>query len=549
MSAMSSERSNLIEKFRDHVNSKPIIAAEINKANALIFLTNDEYVFAILSRAKFNLTKACEILKSSLKWRNEFGPKNIAFTAKDSVLIEKGVFYIHGTSKQGNRIFRFDVSKFDKRVHKKKSYQRLIVYLLEKHLDDLNRPLLFLFNLTGSGLNQVDFELIRFLKSCFEEYYPHLFEQIIAYDMPWIMNAAWAVVSGWLEPEAVCKIQFVNSETALDFIDEVSLPLQMGGNDMYIYSGDPYNENELDIYHLRAREGIVRDHPLAWPLSETFKNKVTDSNIVNYNQDTVATSDDELFEGQKSKPVEFYTRKRFMTSREQAEERNPRNVSFVNIKNEEKDSSTLCGYTMPAIENEVHKPLNIPTKNRTSTASAIKEYLVIRPANVITMQVDKSTISTPPQIISLTNTGTSSIIFKIRTTSSQKFRFSQATGIICPYGSIKIRMYLSKDAFNVKHMDEQSIDKLQILYKKIDDANLDTDEFWKTIDLENVHEYRLQCHVIAAQSPKVEHVNASINTEEVAVNPRPISMIITITLAFISILNLLCLISIIIWRR
>ena len=45
-----------------------------------------------------------------------------------------------------------------------------------------------IFDMTGSGLAQMDMELMRFIVSCFKLYFPDLLGFLLVYNMPWILQ-------------------------------------------------------------------------------------------------------------------------------------------------------------------------------------------------------------------------------------------------------------------------------------------------------------------------------------------------------------------------
>ena len=45
-----------------------------------------------------------------------------------------------------------------------------------------------IFDMTGSGLAQMDMELIRFIVTCFKLYFPDLLGFLLVYNMPWILQ-------------------------------------------------------------------------------------------------------------------------------------------------------------------------------------------------------------------------------------------------------------------------------------------------------------------------------------------------------------------------
>ena len=45
-----------------------------------------------------------------------------------------------------------------------------------------------IFDMTGSGLSQMDMELMRFIVNCFKIYFPDLLAFLLVFNMPWILQ-------------------------------------------------------------------------------------------------------------------------------------------------------------------------------------------------------------------------------------------------------------------------------------------------------------------------------------------------------------------------
>ena len=45
-----------------------------------------------------------------------------------------------------------------------------------------------IFDMTGSGLSQMDMELMRFIVNCFKLYFPDLLAILLVFNIPWILQ-------------------------------------------------------------------------------------------------------------------------------------------------------------------------------------------------------------------------------------------------------------------------------------------------------------------------------------------------------------------------
>lgn len=100
-----------------------------------------------------------------------------------------------------------------------------------------------------TGLAHMDLEFVRFVISCFRDYFPWTLAWLLVVELPWILSAAWKIVKSWLSPEAVNKIRFLSRVELTELIDENKLLIRLGGTDPYEYSYPPTKEalNSLGV--------------------------------------------------------------------------------------------------------------------------------------------------------------------------------------------------------------------------------------------------------------------------------------------------------------
>lgn len=75
-----------------------------------------------------------------------------------------------------------------------------------------------LFECEGAGLKHFDVEMVQYLISTFKNWYPYALNYILVFDMPWVLNAAWKLVKGWLPPAGQQKTKFVSKSTIVEYL-------------------------------------------------------------------------------------------------------------------------------------------------------------------------------------------------------------------------------------------------------------------------------------------------------------------------------------------
>ena len=102
-----------------------------------------------------------------------------------------------------------------------------------------------------AGFSNLDMELLRFVVTMLQNFYPKLPEVIIPYQMPFLFKAAWNVIKGWLDADALALIKFCGHKEVVAYIDPDQLPECMHGSNAFFYD---YDQMGLDNPDLRGNE-------------------------------------------------------------------------------------------------------------------------------------------------------------------------------------------------------------------------------------------------------------------------------------------------------
>ena len=88
---------------------------------------------------------------------------------------------------------------------------------------------------TGSGLKNMDMDLIQYMIKCCEDYYPCCLNYILVIDMSWVQKAAWKIIKGWRQAAGVKQIKFLTKSNLTEYIPEDQQLVIWGGNDAWEY--------------------------------------------------------------------------------------------------------------------------------------------------------------------------------------------------------------------------------------------------------------------------------------------------------------------------
>lgn len=120
------------------------------------------------------------------------------------------------------------------------------------------------FDCTGAGLANVDFDFARYMLDHFQQYYPSgSLKHLVAHEMPWILSTACKLLMSWMPADLRALIKFTTKETITELIAVDNLPYCLGGRSKRNYLQVPegcrsavvhYRELGLSEKEIRAIE-------------------------------------------------------------------------------------------------------------------------------------------------------------------------------------------------------------------------------------------------------------------------------------------------------
>jgi hypothetical protein len=94
----------------------------------------------------------------------------------------------------------------------------------------------------------MDYTPVKFMIKCFEANYPESLGTVLVYKAPWVFNAVWSIVRGWLDPVVASKVSFVKTVDELEkFVPRNQIPKELGGDEDWVYTYPEPVAGENDI--------------------------------------------------------------------------------------------------------------------------------------------------------------------------------------------------------------------------------------------------------------------------------------------------------------
>jgi len=467
-----------IEELRKRLLSRGPELTEFHEKDLDHVQQNDQYVLLFLQHKNKDMEKALEMMVDCFKWRKKFGINDITERNIDRRLFEIGFLYPHNVDKNDNTLLLFHTKKYKKDLWDPDEVKKLFAFALEKmSISNPGKKLSMVFDMQDSTLVNMDLELIKFIITCFQSYFPSMLEYMIIFETPWILTAPWKYMKTLLSSDALFKIKFVNKVEIFNYVNQDQLLQTMGGTDAYIYKYPPQlfssSKKHSSPPPLKKKTDVFSSISTSVDAAGALLNKTNEKNINEVSSSSIEHSfTDSLPKQSKS----------------------------------DADKSLL--------RNLKKKEYKLRAKNLLENNGPL---ITISPAHELVFFGTAGSSSELLQVITITNTISSLIAFKIKTTSPENFRVRPSSGPISPGGTVEVQVLLQSTHDNNVNKDRFLI--LSTIVPEQEKNNLLA--MWKNIPKSSIMEQRLRCRFdssspgsIDSDRESTKSPNTEITSEE-----------------------------------
>uniref|UniRef100_A0A0N5AB12 CRAL-TRIO domain-containing protein n=1 Tax=Syphacia muris TaxID=451379 RepID=A0A0N5AB12_9BILA len=207
-------------------------------------LEEDWWPFCFLAQNDYDVDITYPIVIQCLKWRKSFCVQRIRILELKP-LLEKSAIYMYGRDLNSFPILWFKMNRI--KVDEANA-EELFIYWLERYRTSAKReyPVTLLFDMSGTGLQNLSLEFVRFILHAFKYYYPCCLGLLLVYENPTILSASWRLVKSWMDTMMQPPLKHVTRESIGNYISSYYVPIEMGGKvSRFIYqaSFDVYSES------------------------------------------------------------------------------------------------------------------------------------------------------------------------------------------------------------------------------------------------------------------------------------------------------------------
>eukprot|EP00112_Aurelia_sp_Birch-Aquarium-sp1_P009477 Seg2078.8 transcript_id=Seg2078.8/GoldUCD/mRNA.D3Y31 product="Motile sperm domain-containing protein 2" protein_id=Seg2078.8/GoldUCD/D3Y31 len=482
----------LIEELRRKFFDKGMLLNQFDERDIERINKDDLYVWLFIKHKQRDLDKALDMVIDCLRWRESFGINDLLERNIDRRLFEIGFLYPHNVDRNGNPLILFHTKLYRKDAHNPQEVKKLVAFGLERLSREYpGGKVTLIFDMQDSSLANMDMDMIKFLITSFQIYYPSMLEYLIVLEMPWILSAAWKIVKTWLSTEGISKIKFVNkTEILAQYVDADQLLTTMGGTDAFKYQYPPQ---------------LFNGKKDTKPPPKSSHLQVENGHDLEFSSISVSMQVD-----QHGKPVNS-------------------SEAFELLKKTGDDSSTelLLSDSMRYRGRNDDKKQGRKKEEyskRKSRFEFVGPLITICPADEIVFCGSANTSGEVLNILTITNTISTNVAYKVKTTSPENYRVRPSSGLVAPQNSVEINIHLQPG-----HSEHVSKDKFLILSALVPEKEKmpDLNTMWKQIPKSSIMEHRLRCRfeVSSMPAPYTETHDPSLESPRKESKIDPLQMI------------------------
>ncbi|CAD6887124.1 unnamed protein product [Tilletia laevis] len=203
----------------------------------------DVTMLRFLRARKWDVDRALAMLAAALKFRLDKDIEGILEKGEDGLKdvpgflnqFRRGISYIRGnTAAPGEYpIYFIHVGRHFTSAQKTEVLQQFVLLAMENARLLVTPPYekaIVIFDMTGFGLRNMDWQCVLFLVKCLEAYFPESLQRIYIHAAPWIFKGIWQILQPMLDPVVRDKIKFSSKASELvDYVPYSKLRKAMGG--------------------------------------------------------------------------------------------------------------------------------------------------------------------------------------------------------------------------------------------------------------------------------------------------------------------------------
>lgn len=192
------------EEFRKLLSNKSPEVFKRRLWEAVKAYNPDSVILRYLRARKFDVDNGVTMLVSAVNWRDEIRIEETVNSCGESVGLKKsptkdekdfmaqyrsGKSYVRGTDKDNHPVYVIKVKLHDPNAQSAQTMESYVLHNIESIRLLVREPYdkaCLIFDLSGFGLRNMDFHLVKFLVQVFEARYPETLGLVLVHNAPFI---------------------------------------------------------------------------------------------------------------------------------------------------------------------------------------------------------------------------------------------------------------------------------------------------------------------------------------------------------------------------
>lgn len=210
-------REKFKTKYADKISKGSYDDRDIQRLN-----TDDAYARCFLRtlKARGDVSKACEVVHEAFKFRKEMGIWDLDESSFPAEVLDRKGMYYKGQDVDGHPILyistKENTASGSDEILLLKKY---IAWNFEvHHRKNPEQMCVVLTDMSGAGTGNLKLDITKFILQCFTTYFPAFIAYQLNYEMPALLNAAWKLITAFLNKDQAKKIVIAKKKDIAKYI-------------------------------------------------------------------------------------------------------------------------------------------------------------------------------------------------------------------------------------------------------------------------------------------------------------------------------------------
>ena len=232
--------------------------------------TNDWYVKRFLLARRRNVDEAYEMMRNTMRWRQEFGLPTMKDSDFPIEFFKVGGLFAYEKDKSGNVVIYLRIRMHRKIPELADPIKKFLMHIVNKTDTEVDgNGIAIVFDCSGAGYSNMDLDFLTFLITAGNSYFPVGLKYILVYELSWLLNAFRKIAMSLIPQSFIPLIKFANKDDITNYISLENLPDFMGGSCKTSYRRIPKGCTtvaELAVKNGYTDEDVKRILPIFEPL-------------------------------------------------------------------------------------------------------------------------------------------------------------------------------------------------------------------------------------------------------------------------------------------